>query len=117
MSDVNDNKKFWKKLKPLLGNKVNKNNAITLVEGNKLITDNTKLAQMFNEFFVNSVENLAITFNFSSNLNPININDILFPYEIHASVIAIKPNMLVPNPVFTFKNANKIGAILKNLVT
>ena len=76
-----------------------------------------KLAQTFNEFFVNSVENFAITVNVSSNLNPININDILFPYEIHASVIAIKPNMLVSNPVFTFKNANKIGAILKNLVT
>ena len=41
LHDVNGKKKFWKKIKPLFGNKVKENNVITSVEGNKLITDNT----------------------------------------------------------------------------
>ena len=40
--DINDNEKFWKKVKPLFDEEVKGNNAITLVEGNKLITDNKK---------------------------------------------------------------------------
>lgn len=44
---------------------------------------------------MSTVEKLGITSNFSSNLNPSNIDDILFPHEIHMSIIALKPNMLV----------------------
>ena len=84
LSGVNDNKKFWKKVKSLFGDKVKGNNVITFVEGNNFITDNKKLAQTFNEFFVNSVENFGIRSNFWSNLNPNNIDHkyiiILFTY-------------------------------------
>ena len=44
---ANDNKKFCKKIKPLLGNKVEGNNAIILVQNN-LITDDKRLAQKSN---------------------------------------------------------------------
>ena len=38
-ADVTDNKKIWKRVKPLFGNKIKVNPSITLVEGNDLITD------------------------------------------------------------------------------
>ena len=38
-ADVTDNKKTWKIVKPLFGNKIKGNPNITLVEGNDLITD------------------------------------------------------------------------------
>ena len=38
-ADVTDNKKTWKRVKPLFGNKIKGNPNITLVEGNDLITD------------------------------------------------------------------------------
>ena len=40
---------------------------------------------MFNEFFGSSVEHLGITSDFSSILNPNNIDDILIQYEIYPS--------------------------------
>ena len=38
-ADITDNKKIWKRVKPLFGNKIKGNPNITLVEGNDLITD------------------------------------------------------------------------------
>ena len=54
MSDINSNKKFCKYVKLIFGteNKVTK--TITLVE-EEVITNDEKLAQTFNEYFVNIV--------------------------------------------------------------
>ena len=38
-ADITDNKKIWKRVKLLFGNKIKGNPNITLVEGNDLITD------------------------------------------------------------------------------
>ena len=51
MSDISENKKFWKNVLPIFGNK-KENKTITLEEGNELITDDGKLTQTFNEYFV-----------------------------------------------------------------
>ena len=61
MSDINDNKKFWKNIKPIFGNKNKGNKTITLVEGNEVFSNNEKLAQTFNKYFVNIVQSLGIT--------------------------------------------------------
>lgn len=37
LSEINGSKKFWKKIKHFLGNRVKENNVITLIERNKLI--------------------------------------------------------------------------------
>ena len=61
MSDINDNKKFWKSVNSIFGNKVNGSKTITSAGKNEVITDNRKLAQTFNECFVNIVSSLGIT--------------------------------------------------------
>ena len=53
IADVTDNKKFWKRVKPLFGNKIKGNPNIALVESNDLITDEKSLAETFNHYFVN----------------------------------------------------------------
>ena len=60
IADVTDNKKFWKRVKPLFGNKIKGNPNITLVENNDLIADQKSLAETFNDYFVNVVSNLGI---------------------------------------------------------
>ena len=65
MSDINDNKKFWKNVKPIFGNKNKGNRTTALEEGNEVITDDGKLAQTFNEYFVNIFPSLGITFFFT----------------------------------------------------
>ena len=83
MSDINDNKKFWKILKPIFGNKIKENKTIALKEGNEVITDDRKLAQTFNEYFVNIVPSLGITsfHENNDNVNNDNIDNIIIKFE------------------------------------
>ena len=106
LSDVCDNKKFWKVVKPLFSNKVKARNTITLMEENVLITDELKLANIFNDFFVNIVANLGITtqrFQETDMNNPI--------------IKAISHRMAAKNTTFSFKDISqdKIESIIKKL--
>ena len=55
MSDINSNKKFCKYVKLIFGTESKVTKTITLVERNEVITNDEKLAQTFNEYFVNIV--------------------------------------------------------------
>ena len=50
MNSVTDNKKFWKTVKPLFTDKVQNSSSITLVENEKIITNDSEIAEIFNEF-------------------------------------------------------------------
>ena len=71
--DINDNKTFWKTLKPLFTDKVQIKSKITLIEKKviskqdqesnhmeKIISDDKAIAEVFNKFFINIVPNLKI---------------------------------------------------------
>ena len=73
MSDISDNKKFRKNVKPIFGNKNKENKSIALEEGNEVITDDGKLAEAFNEYFVNIVPSLGIT---SFHENYVDVNNV-----------------------------------------
>ena len=54
------NKAFWNTLKPFLTNKgflTNEN--ITVKHKDKIVTDNSKLAHLFNNYYINIVENTS----------------------------------------------------------
>ena len=64
-NSITDNKLFWKTVSPLFTEKNgSKSNKITLVEGGKVLTDDTKIAETFNSFFGNIVNTLNIEFSF-----------------------------------------------------
>ena len=56
---MNDNKRFRKTIKPNFCNK-NKTHKIILVENGEIIADNTKTAEVFNDYFTNIVKDLDI---------------------------------------------------------
>ena len=71
--DINDNKTFWKTVKPLFTEKVKINSKITLIEEKiiskqgeeniieeETISDDQKIAEVFNDFFINIAPNLKI---------------------------------------------------------
>ena len=94
MSDISDNKKFWKNVKPIFGNKSKGNKTIALKEGNEVITDDGKFAQTFNEYFVNIVSSLGITsFHENNNVNNDNIDKIIIKFEGHPIKVPIKEQM------------------------
>ena len=58
---VNDNKKFWKTVKPLFSNRVQSSSSIILLKNSKVESTESKVAEVFNKYFVNIVESLDTT--------------------------------------------------------
>ena len=92
--DIDDNKQFWRTVKPLLSDKSKSNEKITLVEGDKITSEDKSNAEIFNSFFSNAVKNLKILeFN---DINPLAENiphpvfKAILKYKNHPSIIAIK---------------------------
>ena len=59
-SAICDNKRFWKTVKPLFSEQSVSTDTITLIENNEIIVDNSKIAEIFNDFFSNAIKNLNI---------------------------------------------------------
>ena len=59
IQSIIDNKKFWKTVKPNFSNKIKTGNIILLDDG-KIISENTKIAEVFNDYFINIVKDLQI---------------------------------------------------------
>ena len=57
---VTDNKQFWKVIKPTFSDKAVRNVNITLVENEKIISDEKRICEFLNDFFSNTVYNLNI---------------------------------------------------------
>ena len=55
LNNITVNKKFWNTMKPLFSNKGGVKDNIVLVKDNKIISDDTEVAQTFNDFFTNVV--------------------------------------------------------------
>ena len=58
--ELNDNKKFWKRIKPFLSDKGLANNSIVLKENGNLITDTQELANLFNTYYINLINTLQL---------------------------------------------------------
>ena len=96
LNNVTDNKKFWKTVTPFLSDKVTTFPQITLVENDEIISDESKVANSFSNFFENAVHSLGIKTNESTNdkydlKNPVEIA--IKKYEQHPSINLIKENI------------------------
>ena len=93
LSNVMDNRKFWKTIRPLFANKIKVKNKITLNDDGTSTKD--EVADIFNSFFVNTASSLKISYNKSLPQNR-NISKIvehaIKNFENHSSLIAIKNN-------------------------
>ena len=92
--NINNNKTFWKTIKPFLSDKVRSTNKTTLIDKEEIITGDYNTAKVLNTFFFNIVSNLNIAE--YSNCQPIanNISDpvlkCVVKYRIHPSILAIR---------------------------
>ena len=59
ISKITDNKTFWKTISPLFSNKrYSANSRITLLNNEDVLSEESKVADTFNEFFSNVVKEL-----------------------------------------------------------
>ena len=63
ISDITDNKKFWKTVKPVLSDKGRSNSKINLIEDEKIISNDKEVAETLNNYFVTVTDSLGITEN------------------------------------------------------
>ena len=68
-----DNKLFWKAVKPFFSNKGSHRGNRKLVEGDKLLQDDSEVAEELNNFFKEAVSTLNVNEN-SYIINPDSIN-------------------------------------------
>ena len=109
LSNVKDNRKFWKTIRPLFANKIKAKKKITLNEDSKSTKDDQKVANIFNSFFVNTAASLKISYNKSLPQNrdvSKLVGHAIKNFENHSSIIAIKNNRN-PNDQFPFKPVTK----------
>ena len=69
LKNVTDNKEFWKTVKPFLSDKVTTFPKISLVEKGEIISDESKVANSFSNFFENAIHSLGIKANKHSQEN------------------------------------------------
>ena len=117
--DIADNKQFWRTVKPLLSDKSKSNEKITLVEDNKIISEDKDNAERLNSFFSNAVKNLKIPEFSDSNPLAENIPHPIFKailkYKNQPSVIAIKNARNGPGFYFRGVSVNDFFKKIKRL--
>ena len=103
---LDDNKKFWKSIKPLFSNKHNVSQKnIVIVEIDTITSKNEEVADKLNNFFIKAVEDLEIEQfapNDINNAHTENIEVIIKRYERHPSILRIKGIVNTGNKTFTF---------------
>ena len=110
MKKVTDNKSFWKTVKPSFSDKSIKDGNIILIEDEIMISDEEKVAEIFNSFFGNVIQDLGIKpIDAISNI-PDNTEDpvlsAISKYQSHPSIVKIT-NQMQNQAKFTFCPPNK----------
>ena len=104
-----DNKQFWQRVKPLFSDKTTLKHSIRLKENGKMISDEKEVAEILNNYFMESVEYLEVErymptiFIDSSDTNENRIDDIITKFKDHPSILKINENVTVGHR-FQFKD-------------
>ena len=97
LNNITDNKKFWDTIKPFFSEKGGPKENIVLVQGDKVISDDTQVAQTFNDFFKTTVDSLGIIENrfliSQTNCELGKVDQAIAKFEKHPSILSIKENV------------------------
>ena len=121
IKNITDNKNFWNTVKPLFGDKGGVKEKIVLIENNTIISDNTEVAQTFNNFFADTVNTLGIVenqllLNHEIGNNTQGVEEAIKMFETHPSIISIIENVKIECSFsFTCISAEDIKKEIKKL--
>ena len=108
LSNILDNKKFWKTIKPFFSDKGNIGGKISLARENEIITDDKETAQELNNFFENATKSLGIEENqfiIQSDTNQSDlVEEAIEKYRFHPSILLIQNKIKNPK-IFKFNEA------------
>ena len=91
---VSENKKFWKTVKPLFSNKIQGSASITLLENDVVESDDTRVAEILNDYFVDITKTLGVACEEDSTNLDIPSQDTLQTtfqrFQCHPSIVKIR---------------------------
>ena len=94
ISDITDNKKFWKTVKPVLSDKGQSSSKITLIENDTIISNDNEVAETLNGYFVSITDSLGLTENSEVVSNTEGVSDpidsAIIKYSNHPSIRKIR---------------------------
>ena len=94
ISDITDNKKFWKTVKPVLSDKGLSNSKITLIENDTIISNDKEVAETLKDYFVSITDSLGLTENSEVMLSTEGVSDpidrAIIKYCINPSIKKIR---------------------------
>ena len=116
-----DNRKFWKTVEPVFSNEIQTSSTVTLIEDGKIIADDAKIAEIFNNYFANITESLGISEDQSLLSETTGINDpvekAIKKYENLPSIKMIKENFELSQFEFKPVTVNEILLQIQKLNT
>ena len=119
IKSITDNRLFWKTIKPHFLEKYTPAKKITLLENDKIITNDSDIAEVMNEFF-NVVDQLEIegfpTKHVEYNFEIDHIANIITKFKEHPSILKIKDKIYIEHPFnFSISPEADITANIKAL--
>ena len=112
------NRTFWKTAKPFLTDKTHKTSRITLIEEERVISQDHLIAKTFNEYFINiPIKNMPKNQEYesfdSSEGNP--VSSIIKKYQNHPSIKLIKTKNKSKTFRFRETNTDEIKKFIEKL--
>ena len=109
-------KSFWKVCKPLFSQKVSLlDERVSLIESDHVINDDSKVTEIFNNYFVNITSSPPIVRIFDLNVNS-SISSIIEAYGDHPSIVKIKNQCSIDNFDFPHIESWEVVKLLENLI-
>lgn len=94
---------FWQTVKPFMSDKQVSSNVISLQENNQLITDQSKVCTLFNDYFINIANDLAEC----SDIENLSFKSLIDHFADHADIRSIKNNnVILPGNSFSFSQVS-----------
>ena len=97
---IDNDKKFWKMVKPMFSNVNPMSDKIILIEDEKIITDDTEIAESFNTYFLNITDSLGLSApedNYTDDLD-IMVTNAVEKYKNHSGIKQISLNFRMSTP-------------------
>ena len=117
---ITDNSKFWNTVKPCLSNKGTTSQKISLKEGEEIVTEDSKIANVLNERFINSVRCLAEKGGCSMHILEMNdeknpLDNIITRSKLHPRIVDIKSKVFSEKIDFTLLSTEDLVSELNKL--
>ena len=109
ISAVTDKKKFWKTVKPFISDKSSSKSRITLIEEGEIVSNESEVAETFNNYFVTITDSLGIIENeniiLASEVISDPIDQIVLKFSRHPSIRRIR-SLNENNGCFSFEKVS-----------